>query len=218
MAATIGPGDLDIYESPRPSLLREISGLLPVEKGSHVLLEGVRSTQRLAVGDVGGDVGGAIWLALWPAELKEQAVYLYRRRLARPMISTALSQGWTAAAAPQLAFRNSQAALRLYMAPQIDPLEYARRWEDSDLGWVGAHSRADVRRSVWPWLKSRGYVSDEDDRVLEQWLTSCLGRRDAFLRPGLRLKRRCGSQESPAELRREINAILAAAKEPALPG
>lgn len=214
MAATIGPDDLAIYESPRPSLLREISGLPPAEKGSHVLLEGVRSTQRLAA----GDVGGTAWLALWPAELKEQALYLYGRRLARPMISTAQSQGWTTAAAPQLAFRNSQAVLRLYMAPQIDPLEYARRWEDSDLSWVGAHSRADVRRSVWPWLKSRGYVADEDDSVLEEWLASCLGRRDAFLRPGLRLTRRWTAHDSPARLRGEINAILAAAKEPALPG
>lgn len=214
MAATIGPDDLDIYESPRPSLLREISGLDPVENGSHVLLEAVRSTQRLAA----GDVGGTLWLALWPAELKEQAVYLYGRRLARPMVSTALSQGWTAAAAPQLAFRNSQAVLRLYMAPDIDPLEYARRWEDADLSWVGAHSRADLHRRVWPWLKSRGYASDEDDRVLEEWVASCLGRRDAFLRPGLRLKRHCQPQDSPSHLRREINAILAAAKEPGLTG
>ena len=213
MAASIGPDDLDIYESPRPSLLREISGLEPVEKGSHVLLEAVRSTQRLAA----GDVGGTVWLGLWPAELKEQAVYLYGRHLARPMLSSALSQGWTAAATPQLAFRNSQSALRLYLAVDTDPLEYARRWEDGDLSWVGAHSRADVNRKVWPWLKSRGYASDEDDRVLEDWLTSCLGRRDAFLRPGLRLKRRCEPEDSPASLRREINAILAAAGEPSLP-
>jgi hypothetical protein len=105
MAAAIGPDDFHIYESPRPGLLGAISGLRLVEKGSHVLLEGVRSTQRLAA----GDVDGVVWLALWPAELKEQAVYLYGQRLARPMISAALSHGWTPAAAPQLAFRSSQA-------------------------------------------------------------------------------------------------------------
>lgn len=97
------------------------------------------------------------------------------------MISAALSLGWTAAAAPQLAFRNSQPTLRLYLAPQIDPLEYARRWEDSDLDRVGAHARADVERNLWPWLKSRGYVHDEDDPVLQEWFSSCLGKRDAFL-------------------------------------
>ena len=76
-----------------------------------------------------------------------------------------------------------------------------------------------MRRSVWPWLKSRGYAADEDDRVLEEWLASCLGRRDAFLRPGLRLDAPVyAPDDSPARLRGEINAILAAAKEPALPG
>ena len=62
------------------------------------------------------------------------------------------------------------------MAPQIDPLEYARRWEDVDLSWVGAHSRdGSCVGSVWPWLKSRGYATDDDDAVLEEWLASCLG-------------------------------------------
>jgi len=41
MSAMIGPDDLSIYESPQPDLLRQITGLRPVEKGSHVLLEGV---------------------------------------------------------------------------------------------------------------------------------------------------------------------------------
>jgi hypothetical protein len=104
------------------------------------------------------------------------------------------------------------------MTPQIDALEYARRWEDGDLGWVGAHSRTDLRRNVWPWLKNRGYATDRDDRVLGEWLATCLGRRDAFLRPGLRLKRRCTTDDSPEDLRPEVNAILAAAQEPVLPG
>src|SRR5436305_13366287 len=110
MAATIGPDDLDIHERPQPRLLRQISGLRPVEKGTHVWLEGVRSAQRLAL----GEVGSTVWLALWPAELKEQAVYLYGHRLARPMIAAALSHGWMSEAVPQLAFRNSGAAHRLY--------------------------------------------------------------------------------------------------------
>lgn len=214
MTATIGPNDVDIHEHLQPDLLRRISGLRPVEKGTHVLLEGARSTQRL----MAGEVGGAVWLALCPAELKEHAVYLYGNGLARPMISTALSEGWTAAAAPHLAFRNSGAAVRLYMAPEIDPLEYARRWEDGDLSWVGAYRQTDVSRTLWPWLKRRGYANDDDDAVLEEWLASRLGRRAAFLRAGLRLKRRCEPGESAVALRAEINAIFAAAKEPPLGG
>ena len=214
MTATIGPNDLDLYASPRSDLLREITRLEPVGSGTHVLLEGrgIRSTQRVAL----GDVGGVSILAIWPAELKEQGLYLYGQRKARPMIRCALSRAWSAEAAPQLAFRSSQPALRLYMSPDIDPLEYARRWEEEDWEWVGAHPRPDVLRTLWPWLKGRGYVTDADDGIVEQWLDSCLGRRDAFLRPGLRLKRRCRPEDSPAELRDELNAILAAADEPEL--
>lgn len=215
MAATIGADDLDITTSPRPDVLHAISGIDPVEKGTHVLLEhqGMQSTHRLAA----GDPGGTLWLALWPAELKTQASYLYGRRLARPMIEAARAHGWSATPSPHLAFRNSQPALRLYMSPALDASEYARRWEDGDLDRVGAHSRVDVRESLWPWLKSRGYASDDDDEVLEEWLSSCLGNRDALLRPGLRLKRKCDSDRSPATLRREVDGILAAAGEPPLP-
>jgi hypothetical protein len=215
MTACIGPDDISIYESPRPTNLREITALDPVEAGTHVRLDsyGVRSTQRLAV----GDIGGSIVLALWPAELKEQALYVYGRRLGRPMIRAAQTKGWSAEPAPQLAFRNSRPSLRLYMQPRIDVLEYARRWEEEDLGQVGAHRRSRIRSILWPWLKSRGFVADLDDAVLELWMSKCLGRRDAFLRPGLRLKRSCGPADTPASLRREIDAILAAAADPPLP-
>jgi hypothetical protein len=215
VSAAIGPDDAGIYDSPRPQILREITGLEPVARETHVLLDrcGVRSAQRLAA----GDVGGTLVLALWPAELKQQALYLYGHRLGRPMISAAIAQGWTAEPTPQLAFRNSAAAVRLYMRPRVDVLEFVRRWEEEDLSRVGAHSRAHLRHDLWPWLKSRSYATDADDPVLEQWLGSCLGRRDAFLRPGLRLKRRCSPTDKPAELRREIDGILAAAGEPPLP-
>lgn len=164
-----------------------------------------------------GDVGGSIWIALWPAELKTQAEYLYGQRLARPMLAAASDNGWIVGAAPQLAFRSSAASLRLYMTPQVDAFEYARRWEEGDLHWIGAHSPSALKRTVWPWLKGRGYVTDDDDRVFEQWLDEYLGRRPAFLRAGLRLKRKCGGDDSPPVLRREIDAILAAAGEPGLP-
>ena len=215
LRATIGPNDPDLFASPVPKLLYAISGIEPVAKGTDVRLDqyGVQSTQRLGAGDVGGN----LWIALWPAELKEQANYLYGNRLARPMIAAARKQGWTATANAHLAFRNSQPSLRLYMAPAIDASEYAGRWEDGDLERVGAHSREDVRRTLWPWLKSRGYVEDADDRVLEEWLSSCLGNRPAFMRPGLFLKRKFSSTTAAEVIRREVNAILAAAHEPALP-
>lgn len=199
MTATIGPDDADIHDSPRPRILREITGLEPVAKGTHVLVDrlGFRSIQRVAA----GDVNGSLVVALWPAELKPQALHLYGKRRGRTMISAALAHGWTATSAPQLAFWHAAPPVRLYMEPTVDTLEYARRWEEDDLDWVGAHPRADVRRVLWPWLKSREYVTDADDAVLDQWLASYLGRRPALLRPGLRLKRRCAPSDGPAMLR-----------------
>jgi hypothetical protein len=212
MTATIGPDDIDIHESPRPQLLRAVSGLKPVDRGTHVMLDevGVRSAQRLAV----GDIAGITWLALWPAELKVQAQYLYGERLARPMLSAARAAGWEVSPVPQLAFWNAPPALRLYIAPPIDAIEYARRWEDGDLQWVGAYSASEIRRSVWPWLKERGYVRGDDDQVLDEWLQRCLQRRPAFLRPGLRLRRRCDPSETTEALHHAVNVVLAAADEP----
>jgi hypothetical protein len=224
MAVTIGPNDVDLYESPLPDLLFKATGIAPVQAGGHVLLDdlGVQSAQRLGIGDVGGNVV----VALWPAELKEQAKYLYARQLGRPMIAAARERGWTAEPSPHLAFRNASPTLRLYMAPHLDAAEYARRWEEGDLERVGAHAREDVRGELWPWLKSRGYVSDRDDSVLEEWLDTRLGNRPALLRPGLRLRRTwpADALASPGEasalareIRADVGAILAAAHEPPLP-
>ena len=141
------------------------------------------------------------------------------------MIAAARERGWTAEPSPHLAFRNASPPLRLYMAPHLDAAEYARRWEEGDLERVGAHARADVRVELWPWLKSRGYVSDGDDSVLKEWLDTRLGNRPALLRPGLRLKRTWpGNALAPGEasalaeeIRADVDSILAAAHEPLLP-
>jgi hypothetical protein len=217
VAATIGPDDIGVYDSPLPDLLREVAGAEPVAAGTHVMLDGqgVRSAQRLAIGDVGGQAVAA----LWPAELKEQALYLYGQGLGRPMIATARDRGWSAEASPHLAFRNSSAHVRLYMKPDLDAGEYARRWEEGDLRYVGAYAQARVREELWPWLKSRGYVTDADEGVLDEWLATRLGNRPAFLRPGLRLTRPWPRDERPslaAEIRAGVNAILAAAGDPPL--
>lgn len=224
MAATIGANDVNLYESPLPDLLYKATGITPVEAGGFVVLVdlGAQSTQRLGIGGVGGNVV----VGLWPAELKEQAKYLYGQRLGRPMIAAARKRGWTAEPSPHLAFRNASPLLRLYMAPHLDAAEYARRWEEGDLERVGAHAREDVRADLWPWLKSRGYATDGDDRVLEEWLDTRLGNRPALLRPGLRLKRTWpgSALASPGEasalaeeIRADLDAILGAAHEPALP-
>lgn len=223
MSARIGADDLEPFQDPRPDVLEEISGLRPERGGLHVLLEpaGIRSTQRLAV----SGYGGGLIAALWPGELKAQAEYLYGRDVASPMVAVALERGWAAEGSPHLAFRNSAPRQRLYMKPNIDAAEYVRRWEAGDLRRVGQYTRAEVERSLWPWLKERGYAGDGDDRVLDEFLNRHLGRRPAYLRPGLRLKGRWsepdrdgGSRGRLVEaVRRDVNAMLAAAGEPPLP-
>ncbi len=169
------------------------------------------------------DVGGGIVLGLWPAELKPQAAFLYQDGRGAAMAARARSLGWEVWAVPQLAFFTSSPSKRLYMHPEIDPSEYARRCEKQDAHWIGQHQSGEVRDSVWPWLKSRGYVADDDDGVLDEFL-HILGRRAAHLRPALRLHRRWGRRGGsrpptrfPSLGRAEIDEVLAAAGDARLP-
>lgn len=223
MTARIGADDIGFFESPRPKLLREISAIEPEPSGVHVLLDdqGVRSTQRLAL----GDVGGGIVVALWPAELKPQAEYLYADGRGKAMVVAALERGWKVKPRPHLGFFNSAPTQRLYMAPDdVDAEEYAERWEGADGRQIRQHSSEEVRQHLWPWLEQRGYASADDDDVLEQFLP-ILGRRPAHLRPGMRFRRRwdsteidrLGRNELASAVRADVNAILGAAGEPALP-
>lgn len=220
MSARIGADDVSWFDSPHPDLLREITGIEPEPAGVHVLLDkhlGVQSTQRLAIGDVGGNV----IVALWPAEMKSQAEYLYESGRAQAMLSAARDCGWDAEPSPHLAFFNSRPSQRLYMSPDITAEEYARRWSASDAHMIGRHPTEAAREALWPWLKERGYVDDRDDDVFERFALM-LGSRRVDLRPGLRLKRRWQELETSerqlaAAIRNDVNAILRAAGEPSLP-
>jgi hypothetical protein len=224
MSARIGTEDVDLFAEPWPgSLLREVTGIEPEPSGQHVRFDvrtRIRSTQRLALADVGGE----IVVGLWPAELKPQAEYLYDAGRAAAMIATASERSWSVTANPHLAFRNSAATRRLYLNPSVDADEYARRWEGPDRRRIGQFSRDEVRRTLWPWLKERAYASSADDEVFDAFM-AILGRRPAYLRPGLRLQahwdveavRRLPERELAVAIRRDINAILGAAGEPPLP-
>lgn len=185
--AYIGRDTPDVFVDAVPDLLREVTGLKPEADGLHVLVDaaGVRTTQRLTISaHRGGLVAG-----MWPGELKTQAEHLYGLGYATGMIAKALELGWTVAASPHLAFRNSAPSQRLYMLPEIDAVDYARRWQSGDLRRVGQHSADQVRSVIWQWLKSRRYADDHDDPVLEEFITAQLGSRPAFLRAGLKLIR-----------------------------
>src|SRR5947209_4911426 len=92
----------DLQDKPLRELAEEVTGLVP-EPSGHILLEpaGVRSTQRLLLGDVGGGVAAFTW----PAELQAQALYLYCEGRARRLLDAAAEGGWDVDARPHLAFR-----------------------------------------------------------------------------------------------------------------
>ena len=223
MSARIGPNDQSLLEHPRPHMLQELSGISPVAKGTHVLLDehGIRSIQRLAL----ADIGGRIVLGLWPAELKPQAEYAYKLGRARRMIDKARELGWTALPGPHIAFHNASPPQRLYLYPALDAVEYARRWEGSDGVRIGQWANDTVHTGLWPWLKARGYADDTDDPVLEEFL-GILNTRHAHLRPGLPLRRELEPAAARAlgtagdvgvALRLEVDAILRAGDELPLP-
>jgi len=223
MTARIGADDIDQFATPRQILLREVSGITPEEPAGHVLLGplGDKSTQRLAL----ADIGGTLIVGLWPAELKSQAEHLYGSGLATPMIAAARKRGWTVEASPHIGFYNSGPAQRLYMQADIDAAEYARRWEENDLAYVRQYAHEEVRTTLWPWLKDRGYASDQDDGTLDAFMSRTLRKRPAHLRPGLRMKRRWDREDVrgldrhtiASAIRTNVNAILEAAGEPLLP-
>jgi hypothetical protein len=182
---------------------------------------GVRSTQRLAL----DDVGGSLLAGLWPAELKPQARYLYSDGRAGALLAAARAFGWSATPNPHLAFYTAHPQRRLYLEAQVDADEYARCWAGEDGSWIRQYRAAEVRRTLWPWLKQRGYATAADDDELERFLL-LLGRRGAHLRPGMRLVRAWdptaqralgGSRELAAAVRDAVNGVLTAAGEPELP-
>lgn len=219
-----GTADLHLLDTPVPQLLRAVTGLEPVGSGVHVLLDqrtGIRSTQRLALADVGGGIAAFTW----PAELKPQALYLYDNGRGERLLEASRVAGWEVDMRPHLAFRNSRPSQRLYMNPSIEVARYIEGWSGPDGRQIGQHEPDEIRAVLWAWLLERGYASRDDEQELEGFFAR-LGRRPAHLRPGLRLLRRWRSAEV-AELRARsgladstrdaINRVLLSVGDPPLP-
>jgi hypothetical protein len=218
-----GTADLHLLETPLPEFLRDVTGLVPKPGGTHVRLDegaGIRSTQRLAL----GDVGGGVVVFTWPAELGPQAHYLYDGERASRLLAAARDGGWDVDPRPHLAFRNSRASQRLYTNPLIGADDYVAGWAGADGRRIGQHEADTVRRGLWPWMLERGYASPTDEQELEPFLAR-LGRRPAHLRPGLRLLRRWRRDDVEAiqrrgalanEIRSAVNRLLVAVGDPPL--
>jgi hypothetical protein len=173
---------------------------------------GVRSTQRLAI----GDVGGGIAMFTWPAELVDQAAFLYRDDLPERLVAAARDGGWEIDIRPHLAFWRSHPSQRLYMNPteEMTVDDYVRRWRGHDAEMIGAHDLDSLRDTLWPLLLERGYATEPDTREFPEFLQRLRAvRRDAHLRPGLRLLYRVSRAdvrqlETRNELARELRSVL----------
>jgi hypothetical protein len=194
------------------------------ETSVHVMVDkaiGTKTVQRVAL----QSRGEGLVLCTWPAELKEQAREFYRAdRVARFLHFLAEENpAWRAEPKPQLAFRSAAASQRVYLRCDLDIEEYVNRWLGDDFTKVGEHSRDEVVPGLWPWLQRRGYDAPSGELAA---FVARLGRRPAFLRPGIALERpwpwadaeeldRRGALAS--EIRNEITGVLSALREPLPP-
>ncbi|MGH3244739.1 MAG: hypothetical protein ACRDOI_00775 [Trebonia sp.] len=160
-----------------------------VEMSVHVMVGeaiGTKTVQRFAL----LARGEGLVLCTWLAELKEQAREFYRAdRVARFLDFLAgKGQAWRAEPRPQLAFRSALPSQRVYLRCELGIEEYVNRWLGDDFAQVGEHARDQVLPGLWPWLRKRGYAAPSDEPKLAAFITR-LGKRPAFLRPGIALER-----------------------------
>jgi hypothetical protein len=209
------------------SLLREATGISAERAGLvHVRLDralGVASLQRAAL-DIDEE---RLTLHVWPGELKPQAEHLYSGGRAESLC-TLLDlddEEWLVEPQPLLGFRNAPVRTRVYMTCELDPCEYARRWQGEDWKKVGAHHRNHIPDELWPWLIERGYAAPGDTPRLEQFMHA-LGRRFAHLRPSMHASRSWDWSEAerlddegllPGEIQKALNRVLTLLEEPNVP-
>jgi hypothetical protein len=211
------------------ALLRRATGVEEVRPGgsggAEAMLDaalGTRCVQRLMLSREGDE----LVLAIAAGELKPQALAFYGSARAARAVTLANREGWTASPSLYLGYRGAQTqAQRLYPTCRLSLDEYVRRWSEEDQEHIGAYRHDKVRTELWPWLKERGYASQEDDRHLDEFLDG-LGRRDAHLRPRVEITRRWAWAEAEqldereqlaSELREATAELLSALKEPSLP-
>jgi hypothetical protein len=214
--------------------LREVTGIDAVvhekrpDTDASVMVQidkaiGSRSTQRLSLQ---WHREGLV-LATFPAELKKQAEATYRTGRAERILdfAAAAPAGWRVRPIVHLAYRFAAIPQRIYLSCDLGLNEYVRRWEGEDFAYVGGHHCDQVRPVLWPWLLERGYAGQKDDRQLPGFLDR-LGKRDAHLRPGIRIQRTWSRAETASldqrgalvgELRAAITEVLGVLDEPLPP-
>jgi hypothetical protein len=172
------------------SLLAEASGIAPERAGLvHIRVDTALGAVTLQRAALQAD-DESLTLHLWPGELKAQAEQLYAGGRAERLCELLGTDGdsWVVRPQPLLGFRNAPVRTRVYLTCELDPGEYARRWQGEDWKQVGAHHRSHIRERLWPWLLERGYATAADEARIDPFLRA-LGRRFAHLRPSMHVQR-----------------------------
>lgn len=184
-------------------LMRKASGIQEVKPGhtfetSAILMLdntlGTESTQRFTLKLEGEQLN----LYTWPGELKPQAEALYRTDRAQSLLDLVTSEdsGWGAETCFHLAYRFARLPeQRLYTRGRRDLSEYIAGWSGEDWPKVGACAPERVESELWPWLLERGYALPEETREVPAFVAR-LGKRDAHLRPGIKMIRPWSLEEA----------------------
>jgi hypothetical protein len=208
------------------SLLAEASGIAPERAGLvHIRVDTALGAVTLQRAALQADEQ-SLALHLWPGELKAQAEQLYAGGRAEHLCELLGTDGdsWIVRPQPLLGFRNAPVRTRVYLTCELDPGEYARRWQGEDWKKVGAHHRSHVRERLWPWLLQRGYATAADEARIDPFLRA-LGRRFAHLRPSMHVQRTWEWQQAQrlddegllaGEIHAALDRVLALLDEPSL--
>jgi hypothetical protein len=208
------------------SLLAEASGIVPERAGLvHIRVDTALGAVTLQRAALQADEQ-SLALHLWPGELKAQAEQLYAGGRAEHLCELLGTDGdsWIVRPQPLLGFRNAPVRTRVYLTCELDPGEYARRWQGEDWKQVGAHHRSHVRERLWPWLLQRGYATAADEARIDPFLRA-LGRRFAHLRPSMHVQRTWEWQQAQrlddegllaGEIHAALDRVLALLDEPSL--
>jgi hypothetical protein len=185
-----------------------------------------RCTQRLSLQS--REEGLA--LCTWPAERVAQAKATYRTSKAlwaRRLLSFLDDPGaWHVRPNVHLAYMGADIYRRLYLHCAYGTAEYIHRWLGADFDHVRSYSREAVQESLWPWLLERRYATAAYDKQGFIRFLADLKGHDAYLRPGIQLKRVWpwdsvlapgGREAVVGEIRAAVGEVLTMLDEPTPP-
>ena len=209
-------------------LMHESTGILVEDKiydHAHVRLDtglGAKSVQRAALSREGSGEDSRLMLTVWPGELKAQAQWLYSNGRAHAVASLSDEEGWEVGGTAHLAFWNSKAHQRWYLAACVGAHEYATIWEQN-FNHVGEH-KAEELQQLWDWLLYHRLASMSDHEGREAFERALAGHQ-IHLRAGMRVQRIWSWDEAlrldddgllATSIREALAEILTRLDEPAL--